>query len=221
MKLGVLYSPCLIRWSGDHVIPGELCDIFLAPFWQNWPHIWGGQKTTCASSLTKDMTFGSRALQSIGDCTSVSWQSCFQQELVSVISLMNQKGLKWSSVAHQHIKLTQHDEILLAGAQLPGASSYKHADTWEMKWHVHFGGDWHLPTCIQWMLKTMKWESVGECPVCWLVLAETPVLFLYLGRSNHRRFSAVASTALSSLTSPKLPLTPPNCLHHLSLLMAP
>lgn len=33
-----------------------------------------------------------------------------------MISLLHQKGLKCSSTAHQHIELTQNDEILLAGA---------------------------------------------------------------------------------------------------------
>lgn len=64
-----------------------------------------------------------------------------------------------------------------------------------------------------------KLKFVGECPVCCLAPAEAPGLYLCPSRSNHRRLSAAAPTSLSPLSSPKLPFTLLNYLHHLSLLL--
>lgn len=73
-------------------------------------------------------------------------------------------------MAHQHIKLTQNDEILLEELFLnparpdspAGGSSHKYSDTWETKWHLHLGGSWHLPSST--ILKVEnKLQFAGEC----------------------------------------------------------
>lgn len=78
-------------------------------------------------------------------------------------------------MAHQHIKLTQNGEILLEELFLnpartdsaPGGSSHKYSDTWKTKWHLHLGGNWHLPPSM--LLKAEnKLQFAGECsPTAW------------------------------------------------------
>lgn len=63
-----------------------------------------------------------------------------------------------------------------------------------------------------------KLKFVGKCPVHCLASMGVPGLYLCSSGSNHRRLSGPAPTALSPLSSSKLPFTLLNCLHHLSLL---
>lgn len=63
-----------------------------------------------------------------------------------------------------------------------------------------------------------KLKFVGKCPVHCLVSMGVPGLYLCSNRINHRRLSGPAPTALSPVSSSKLPFTLLNYLHHLSLL---
>lgn len=58
-----------------------------------------------------------------------------------------------------------------------------------------------------------------ECPVHSVAPVGTPGLYLCPSRRHHGRLSAAAPTSLSPLSSPNLPFTLLNYLHHLSLLL--